>query len=54
MTNKKKLLILGGILIVLLALYMSIGINNRNFEYAMSKRIPRVLSILITGSAIAL
>ncbi|MCC5910831.1 MAG: iron chelate uptake ABC transporter family permease subunit [Clostridiaceae bacterium] len=53
MTNKKKLILLGGIFLVLTILYLTIGLNSRNWEYALPRRIPKTFAILLTGSVIA-
>lgn len=53
MQNKKKLVLLGGILLLLTILYLTIGLNSRNWEYALPRRIPRTFAILLTGTVIA-
>ncbi|SDL00690.1 iron chelate uptake ABC transporter family permease subunit [Natronincola ferrireducens] len=52
MSNRKKLLLLGGILLVLTILYLMMGLNSRNWDYALSRRIPKTFAILLTGSVI--
>lgn len=53
MSNKKKLFILGVIFLALTVLYLTIGLNSRNWEYALPRRIPKTFAILLTGFAIA-
>jgi iron complex transport system permease protein len=51
--DKKKLLILGMISILIVALFLFQGLNANNWDYNLSKRIPKILAIIITGAAIA-
>ena len=53
MSNKRRLLLLGLIAAVTIILYLSIGLNARNWDYALSRRLPRILAIVTTGAAIA-
>ncbi|QNO15455.1 iron chelate uptake ABC transporter family permease subunit [Alkalicella caledoniensis] len=53
MSNKKKLLLLTLALVALTALYLTIGLNSFNWGYALPRRIPRAVAILLTGSVIA-
>jgi iron complex transport system permease protein len=53
MSNKRKLVILGLSLIVLTALFLGLGLNSKNFQYAISRRIPSVVAIILTGGTIA-
>ena len=52
MKNRKALMILGGISIVVILMYLFIGLNEANFSYAISKRIPKIYAMIITGGAI--
>ena len=52
MNNKKKLIILSIIVTVVTLLFLGIGLNERNFQYAISKRIPKILAMILTGGAI--
>jgi len=52
MSNKKKLIILSIIVTVVTLLFLGIGLNERNFQYAISKRIPKILAMILTGGAI--
>lgn len=53
MKDKKKLYILCTISIVLIGLFLFIGLNENNFHYNLSRRIPRVIAIVLTGGSIA-
>ncbi len=51
--DKKKLYILGAIAIAVIGLFLFQGLNARNWDYNLSKRIPKVIAIAITGGSIA-
>jgi len=51
--TKKKIALLSLVLIALVLLFLFIGLNSRNWEYALSRRIPKIIAIILTGSAIA-
>ena len=55
-SNKQNLntpiMILIGLILVSSALFLSLGINSGSMEYALSKRIPRLVAIIITGGCI--
>lgn len=53
MTVKKKLSILGITATILILLFVLIGLNGSNWEYLLSKRIPKIVAIIITGASIA-
>lgn len=53
MSDRKKLLILCVIAIALAVLMLSLGLNSFILRYALSRRIPRLAAILLTGCAIA-
>ena len=53
MKDKKKIYILFGIALLAITLFLVYGLNVNNYEYNLSKRIPRVISIIITGGSIA-
>lgn len=38
---------------VLIILFISLGLNSNNFSYFLSRRVPKVAAIIITGGAIA-
>lgn len=50
---KKRLIILLGILILGVCLFLFFGLNRNSYEYALSRRIPKVAAMLITGTSIA-
>ena len=57
--NKKEksinnaLYIMGAVLVVFVALFLVYGVDPNNIDYALSKRIPRVLAIALGGGCIA-
>lgn len=53
MNTKKKISVLSIVLLVLVILFICIGLNSKNWEYALSRRIPKIIAIMLTGSAIA-
>lgn len=53
MKDKKKIYILFGVALLAITLFLVYGLNVNNYEYNLSKRIPRVISIIITGGSIA-
>lgn len=53
MKSKKKIYFLSILLLVLVAAFILIGLNSRNWEYALSRRIPKIIAIILTGSSIA-
>jgi len=53
MGYRKKTCILFTSLFILIALFILIGLNSRNWQYALSRRIPEVIGIVLTGSSIA-
>lgn len=53
MKDKKKIYILFGVALLAITLFLVYGLNVDNYEYNLSKRIPRVISIIITGGSIA-
>ena len=53
MKDKKKIYILFGITLLAITLFLVYGLNVNNYEYNLSKRIPRVVAIIITGGSIA-
>ena len=52
MKNNKKLIILTIIAVALIGLFLSIGVNSANYQYAMYRRIPKIIAMILTGSAI--
>lgn len=53
MKDGRKITLLLGIALVLIVLYLVLGLNARNWEYALSRRIPRIIAIVVTSGAIA-
>ncbi|WP_346899172.1 iron chelate uptake ABC transporter family permease subunit [Clostridium sp. UBA7503] len=51
--DKKKLYILGIVALFVIGLFLFEGLNSRNWDYNLSKRIPKVIAIVITGGSIA-
>ncbi len=50
---KKKLFILSLFLILGIALFLFLGLSEKSYAYALSRRIPKIIAIVITGAAIA-
>lgn len=53
MGHKKKIGILIILALILIVLFLGIGLNNNNWQYALSRRIPKTLAIILTGGTIA-
>lgn len=53
MKDKKRIYILFAIALLAITLFLVYGLNVNNYEYNLSKRIPRVIAIIITGGSIA-
>lgn len=53
MKDKRKFLLLLVVAIALAILYLVIGLNSRNWDFALSLRVPKLVAIIITGAAIA-
>lgn len=51
--NKKKLIVLSLVSIVFIIAYLVWGLNSQNFSYNLSKRIPKIIGIIIAGGSIA-
>ncbi|EQK47451.1 fecCD transport family protein [[Clostridium] bifermentans ATCC 19299] len=50
---KSKLYILGALIVIFSALFLTVGVNFEHIDYAMSQRIPKLIAIVITGGCIA-
>ncbi|WP_294096654.1 iron chelate uptake ABC transporter family permease subunit [Proteiniclasticum sp.] len=50
---KKKMTVLSILLLLGIALFLFLGLNPNSYEYALSRRIPKILAITLTGGAIA-
>ena len=51
--NKRKLYLIGALIIVFSILYLTVGVNFEHVDYAMSQRIPKLIAIILTGGCIA-
>lgn len=51
--DKKKLLFLSILTIICIGVFLFEGLNARNFNYNISRRIPKVIAICMTGTGIA-
>ena len=49
----KEIYIMGFLLLIFIALFLSYGIDMNHLEYALSKRIPKVIAIALGGGCIA-
>lgn len=52
MKNNRKLIILTIVALSLIGLFLTIGVNSVNFQYAMYRRIPKIAAMVLTGAAI--
>lgn len=50
---KKKMTVLSILLLLGIALFLFLGLYPNSYEYALSRRIPKILAITLTGGAIA-
>lgn len=53
MRHKKKIILLLALSAVLITLYMVIGLDSNIWQYALSRRIPKTIAIILTGGTIA-
>jgi iron complex transport system permease protein len=53
MGRKKKVTWLLGISVILILLFITAGLNTRSWQYALSRRIPNIIAIVLTGGTIA-
>lgn len=53
MGHKKKISLLAVLSLILIILFIGIGLNSNNWQYALSRRIPKTLAIVLTGGTIA-
>lgn len=53
MGHKKKIRLLLGVSVVLILLFTITGLNTNSWKYALSRRIPSILAIVLTGGTIA-
>lgn len=50
---KKKILLLSALLFIGVLLFLLLDLNPKSASYALSRRIPKIIAIILTGSAIA-
>lgn len=53
MRDSTKILLLGGIAVLFACLFIGIGLTADNYQYFLSRRVPKVLAIVLAGVAIA-
>ncbi len=53
MTDKRRLYLLANLALALTVVYLTWGLKQSSWRYALSLRIPKTAAILVTGSAIA-
>lgn len=52
--DRKKLIVLAILSIILMGLFLVVGLNAKNFSYAISRRIPKLYAIILTGGAVGI
>ena len=50
--DKRSTLILTALAVIFIGAFLLIGVNSNNFQYAIYKRVPKILAMVLTGSAI--
>ena len=50
--DKKSILILSILSLILISLFLFVGVNSSNIRYALYRRIPKIYAMILTGSAI--
>lgn len=53
MTVKRKIIGLLILFLILAIFFLTIGLNKNNWDYALSRRIPKLIGIVLVGSSIA-
>ncbi|MCM0647146.1 iron chelate uptake ABC transporter family permease subunit [Clostridium swellfunianum] len=53
MGHRKKIALISILSIVLIILFITLGLTSSNYQYALSRRIPKTLAIILTGGTIA-
>lgn len=53
MKDKQKLIGLAVIIVITSALFVGMGLTPQNYEYFLSRRVPKVIAMLLTGGSIA-
>ena len=51
--DRRRLYLLGIIAVAVIAIFMFQGLNSNNWNYNLSRRIPKVIGIILTGGSIA-
>ncbi|OLQ86372.1 ABC transporter permease [Vibrio panuliri] len=52
MQDRTKLMLLGVVAIVFAALFIGVGLNADNYQYFLSRRVPKVMAMILAGVAI--
>lgn len=50
--DKRSIIILSVLVLLLVSSFLFIGVNNINFKYALYRRIPKIYAMILTGGAI--
>ncbi len=50
--DKNKMLVMAVLALICIALYLLVGLNGKNFSYALSKRLSKLYAMILTGGAI--
>lgn len=53
MSDKRKILILMGVSIVMIILFLFEGMTSNNFNYLLYRRLPKIIAMVVTASSIA-
>lgn len=53
LNKNRSLYLMGALVLVCITLFLFYGIDVKNFDYAISKRIPRVMAIIVGGGCVA-
>ena len=53
MKDRTKFLILVLLALLVIGLYLSLGLTPKNYKYALSRRVPKVIAIVATAFSIA-
>lgn len=53
MVAKKRITILGVLALIVIILFLTLGVNFNNYEYAFSKRVPKIIGMILIGGTIA-
>ncbi len=52
-TDRRLLLVLAAVVVVVSVAYLVVGLNSRSWQYALSLRVPKLMAMIVTGAAIA-